>query len=540
MKQLHTSTRHFPRISLIAAFALLGGSGSGDDAIASVTTQGTEPNSSFIATTPAASVATSAPIRPTEAGSSLKYVKAEAATDTSTLGANGFNTAQAAVKYDGTVYAEANSGRDIAQPLAAATGSCTLNVSKTFGDACYAVAKATLASGASASYANTRAGYRGSITANCNAGVVTWSAPNCTYIARVPQATANAANAATTSVETRNSYKIGTYYFPGWKNNQLGNARPLPWESIKGYTDREPMLGWYAEDSPGIMTQQLKWMREYGVDYVVFDFLWSRNSQPLLTAGINAYMATSTRSNVEFAIMWANHTDYKFSLSQFRTLFRFWAKTYFLRSDYLKVDGKAVVHLFSADIFNKNAAAIGMTPAALMAVADQISKAEGQGGVSFIGGVGGGSQTFDYSSTSGYAGFSAYNFHSPASIALAPYRPTNVSRSYAELDLSYRNQWDWMLANSSGLFVIPMSSGWDKRPWGGSTDHLHDDSRATPAEFRAHLLAARQKMDEQPARSQRMGVICCWNEFGEGSFIEPTKVDRFQYLEQVRDVFGAN
>ena len=38
-------------------------------------------------------------------------------------------------------------------------------------------------------------------------------------------------------------------------------------------------------------------------------------------------------------------------------------------------------------------------------------------------------------------------------------------------------------------------------------------------------------------RSNR--VICCWNEFGEGSYIEPTKKDGFSYLEKVKKVFGS-
>lgn len=84
-----------------------------------------------------------------------------------------------------------------------------------------------------------------------------------------------------------------------------------------------------------------------------------------------------------------------------------------------------------------------------------------------------------------------------------------------------------------------MTSGWDKRPRGGSKAPLHDDSRSTPGEFRNHLLAARAVIDKYPTLTRRMGVICCWNEYGEGSFIEPTKVDGMKYLEQIRGVFGT-
>lgn len=426
-------------------------------------------------------------------------------------------------------------------------GSCTIHISKTFGDACYAAASATLADGANASFPNSRPGYRGSVTATCNNGSTNWSAGSCIRIAlaanagkaeATPATASNTALAATPPAAQRgNDYRIGTYYFPGWKSNQIGNARRNPWDVIKLYTDREPQLGWYSEDDPGVMDQQLKWMHDYGIDYVVFDFLWwGGDSRPLMTAGIDAYLGAPNRHGVKFSVLWTNHTTYTFTKQQFETLFRFWATRYFRQPDYVKVDGKPVVFIFSAETLDTNAKAIGTTTQDLVALAENIAKSAGLPGVVFIGG-GTGSQ-YDHGS-SGYQGFTAYNYHSPASAPLAPSRPGNVSHNYAELDSSYQNQWAWMQKNGSGVFVLPMTSGWDRRPWGGSKDPLHDDSRSTPAEFRAHLLAARKFMDGNPDTTRRMGVICCWNEFGEGSFIEPTKVDGLKYLEQIRDVFGA-
>jgi hypothetical protein len=429
----------------------------------------------------------------------------------------------------------AGSGATTATTIVA---GCTLNQAKTFGDACYAAASAKLTHGGTTTFPNSRAGYRGSITATCKSGEVTWSTGSCTSIATVAASATLTGPLSAASIAPKAAYRIGTYYFPGWKSNQVGNARAQPWDVIKLYTDREPTLGWYAEDGVGVMSQQLQWMHDYGIDYVVFDFLWGGDSKPLLTAGLNAYMSVPNRWGVEFSIMWANHTTYTFSKAQFETLFKFWATTYFKRADYVKVDGKPVVFIFSSEILDANAKAIGMTTPALVAMADTIAKQQGLAGVSFIGG--GGTTAYNFGTTSGYQGFSTYNYHSPVTVALTPSRPNNISRTYGELDTSYQNQWAWMQKNASGVFVLPMTSGWDKRPWGGSSDPLHDDSRSTPAEFRKHLLAARAFMDKEATKTRRMGVICCWNEFGEGSFIEPTKVDGLKYLEQVRDVFGTN
>lgn len=458
-----------------------------------------------------------------------------------TVGSSALSSLAAAAP---TVLATASGAKDASTAAANSTGgACSVHVSKTFGEACYAAASTTILNGASVSFPNSRAGYRGSIMATCDNGAISWSSGSCSRIAsmgRQDKATTTAAPAAATTdaaaTPPSSSYRIGTYYFPGWKSNQVGNARRQPWDVIKLYTDREPLLGWYSEDGAGVMDQQLRWMRDYGIDYVVFDFLWSGDNRPLLTAGINAYLAAPNRHGVQFSVLWTNHTTYTFSKAQFETLFTFWASNYFKHPDYVKIDGKPAVFIFSAETLDANAKAIGMTTQDLIALAEGIVKPMGLPGVAFIGG--GTGSRYNYA-RSGYQGFTAYNYHSPASLPLAPSRPDNVSRSYAELDTSYQNQWSWMEKYGAGIFVLPMTSGWDKRPWGGSKDPLHDDSRSTPDEFRNHLQAARKFMDSHPTLTRRMGVICCWNEFGEGSFIEPTKVDGMKYLEQIRDVFGV-
>ncbi|MRW86257.1 hypothetical protein GJ698_19475 [Pseudoduganella sp. FT26W] len=332
-------------------------------------------------------------------------------------------------------------------------------------------------------------------------------------------------------------FKIGVYYFPGWKDNQLGAPFPMPWEKIKPYPEREPLLGWYREGEIPVMEKQLEWMNQYGIDYVVFDWFWGRDNKSPLDHAINAYLRAKDRHNVQFAVMWTTHSDYVFSLEQLKAMFSFWADRYAFRKEYLKMDGKPVVFIFSAVAFNRNAAKLGMTVAELQALADQIFKDAGLAGVNFIGGVFNGEPGTDHSLKSGYRGFSSYNLHGPVSFRFAGGR--QQTRSYDELAQGYSDQWKWMLSHVEGNYVVPMFSGWDRRPWGGSPDPLHDKSIATPDQFEKHLEAARTVMLSAPEKTQKMGVICCWNEFGEGSFIEPTKQSGFSYLEKVKKVFGA-
>ncbi len=330
------------------------------------------------------------------------------------------------------------------------------------------------------------------------------------------------------------SLKVGVYYFPGWTSGQVGNAYTEPWDKIRPFPDREPMLGWYRDDDPKVLERQLSWMGGNGIDFVVFGWLWGRNGEPYLEHSVRAYLRAEQKHGVQFSVLWANHTNYIFSRQQFERLFSYWVSEFFLRPGYLRIDGKPAIFIFSADVLNKNAGAIGLQSAELLGIADRIARRAGLPGIAFIGGVGanqGGG--FDYSSRSGYHAWSAYNMHGPAT---RPYDSLGrrMSHSYAELDFAYRDHWSWMMEKAELPYIVPVTSGWDKRPWGGSKDPAHDDSRSTPGEFAVHLRAARQVLADRPDRTKNMAVICCWNEFGEGSFIEPTKAGGFKMLEQVR------
>lgn len=332
-------------------------------------------------------------------------------------------------------------------------------------------------------------------------------------------------------------YRIGVFYFPGWKNHQPGAPAQLPWQRIKAYPDREPLLGWYREGEVAVAEQQIQWMHDYGIDFVVYDWYWS-GTDTFIEQGIQAYLKAGNNNLVQFSILWANHSEVPENLGQFVSMVQYWIKNYFNQSQYLKIDGKPVVYIFSQQYLRDNAKKFGKTTKELLYLATDMAKQSGYQGIYFVGSAEAVSYWVkDYGPKNGYDAFSAYNYHRGFSGKYLPDKP--VSHSYEELDNGYRESWDWILANSKLPYMIPMTSGWDKRPWGGSPDPLHDDSLSTPAEFESHLFAAKKRIDSNRDKTLGMGVICCWNEFGEGSFIEPTKKYEFQYLEKIKKVFGS-
>lgn len=411
---------------------------------------------------------------------------------------------------------------------AAASSNCVINETRYYGGSCWANVKATIPSGTNRSFPNARLNHTGAVNANCIAGKVNWSTGTCkstAAAAAVPQP----ATAAATARPSSSAYKIGTFYFPGWKDNQPGAPAKFPWTTIKSYPEREPKLGWYDDGNVAVVEQQLKWMRTYGIDYVVFDWFWNGKGTEL-NHTINAYFKTETKKDVPFALLWSNHTSVPRTKLEFTSMVDYWISQYFNKPEFMKIDGKPVIFIFSHTSFVKQAKQIGESVPSLLAQAEARAKAAGYKGIYFVGSTHVDSALLKTAATSGYSAFSTYNYHG---------RADDMSASFEELDSAYQHVWNWILKESSIPYIVPMTQGWDKRPWGGSANPLHDMSGGVLPSFEAHLAEARRLMDANPSKTMKMGVICCWNEFGEGSYIEPTKKDGFGYLERVQKVFGS-
>ncbi|MDR7334837.1 glycoside hydrolase family 99-like domain-containing protein [Roseateles asaccharophilus] len=321
------------------------------------------------------------------------------------------------------------------------------------------------------------------------------------------------------------SYSIGVYYFPGWRTGQKAAPATEPWQRLKAFKEREPMLGWYDDGAVDVMNQQLGWMHDYGLTYVAFDWYWG-GGKVHLEHGLRAYFAAANRSKVPFALLWANHDEAPTSAADFEAMVRYWIDNYFRRTEMFKVDGRPVVFILDHQHLNNRAKRFGTDAATLLGKAQEMAKAAKLPPIFFVG------STFNNpkASTLGYDATSTYNYH-------GLHRP---SRSYAELTSDYRKIWQFQMGRHGVPYIVPMTQGWDRRPWGGSKDPEHDRSGGDLATFESHLRAARDFMDANPSQTRRLGVICCWNEFGEGSYIEPTKAGGFGYLEKVRDVFAGH
>ena len=137
----------------------------------------------------------------------------------------------------------------------------------------------------------------------------------------------------------------------------------------------------------------------------------------------------------------------------------------------------------------------------------------------------------------------------------------NWAYNYVKMQEVHIRFYDYIKTVSASTvdYQVPVSSGWNRGPMnmdevargdtaGGknkfaedcnlySRDPL-DGAESNPSSFRQSLVNAKAFIDANEVKTKKTVMICCWNEFGEGTYIQPTYTWGTQYLDQVLDVFG--
>jgi hypothetical protein len=335
-------------------------------------------------------------------------------------------------------------------------------------------------------------------------------------------------------------YNIGAYYFPGWKSTSdyWKDLKGLPGSRSPGkaWPEREPYRGFgYAEESLKVTEEDIEWASSYGLSFFVYDWYWD-GEKTNLNHAIDNHKKASNKQKMKFCLLWANNYDSPKNAKDFNTMVQYWIDSYFKDPQYLTIKGKPVVIIFTPQQLRDNSKKFAKTTLDLFQTARDMAVKKGLPGIYFIGCSGGNSYWVNnYLPANGYDAVTAHNYQTRGfSGEFTGKEP--LSTSYSELIDGYKSQWQWMLTHSNMPYIVPMTAGWDRRPWGSNDPH--QNSGSTPETFRIMLTKAKKVIDANTEKTLGMGIIYAWNEFGEGGYIEPTKKWGFQYLQAIKDVFG--
>ncbi len=317
-------------------------------------------------------------------------------------------------------------------------------------------------------------------------------------------------------------YDIGVFYFPGW-------ADMTRWQPILGYPERRPVLGWYDESNPECADWQIKWAVEHGVKFFMVDWYWSQGNRHLEHWLHEAYMKARFRKDLQWAIMWANHNaPNTHSLDDWRKVTQYWIDNYFGMKEYYRIDGRPAVFIWAPQNIRRD---VGGSPKAaeLYALSQKMAREAGHPGIYFVAMSSHQGQTAAAELESeGYEAYTAYH-----AFELAAQRAGSGRFPYRDVVDTSREVWQRSDSHSDSLLYIPLvDTGWSSEPWHRSQARVIYGR--TPELFGQLCRNARQYADQT---GKRIIAIGPWNEWGEGSYIEPYAEHGFGHLEQLRSAF---
>ena len=321
-------------------------------------------------------------------------------------------------------------------------------------------------------------------------------------------------------VET--DYDIGALYFPGW-------ARIQAWERVwKVCPERKPVLGWYDEANPEVVDWQIKWLVENGIRTLYVDWYWSQGSQHL-DHWVKAYYKAKYRKYVKWAMMWANHNaPGSHSEADQRAVTKFWIENYFNTPEYLRIDDKPVVWMWSPQNMQHDMDKKGGCRR-LLEISREMAVAAGFKGIYFVAMKWPEEdcrpKTIQMYKDLGFDMTGIYHFMSHGGAC-----PTNRRFPYSAV--ADANPANWWRQHESGVlpFMPNLSTGWDDRPWNDGCE-IHGKNAQ---DFRRICAEAKKFADQTGVKRLCLAPL---NEWGEGSYAEPNAEHGFGFYEAVRDTF---
>lgn len=320
----------------------------------------------------------------------------------------------------------------------------------------------------------------------------------------------------------RGPFEVGAYYFPGWQTASQ-------WQPLQRFPERKPVLGWYREGDPEVADWHIKWAVEHGITFFAYDWYWSQGARQLEHALHDGYFKARYRHLLKFCLLWANHNPPgTSSQDDCLTVTRHWIENYFRRPEHLTFDGKPVVIIFSPERLTEDLGSAGVKRAfAAMRAECERAGLKGLHLIACVGEAGGVRRAAE----EGYDAVTAYTWPGLGMSGEGKFAP------YETLLAGYRRQWKQLQTESNlPLCPLPLNGGWDSRPWHGENNLVRFGR--TPELFRRHVRDAKEFLETPSQTSARKVVLIeAWNEWGEGSYVEPHSEFGFGYLDALREVF---
>ena len=305
-------------------------------------------------------------------------------------------------------------------------------------------------------------------------------------------------------------YLVGAFYYPWYGPDRR------KWQD--GYVHL-PALGEYNSADPTIIDQQIDLATGHGVDFFLISW-WGSDSledQTLRTS----FLTSPLIGDIKFAINYESDgrlvvQDGRIDLNDPRNRqilasdFHYLAETYWNNPQYLKIQGRNVVFLYSSYSFTGNVAGT---------MEDLRAQASQNGFRLYLIG-----DEVTWGSPSGTSPDQLKAFDAISTYSMYTTNPALLTDFTGKVSSQYA-RWEQAAKSVGSAFVPDAITGFDDtrvRPGAG-----HPPLPPNPALFQGQVDLALAYVDP----SLNMLLITSWNEWNEDTAIEPSKEYRRQYLD---------
>lgn len=372
--------------------------------------------------------------------------------------------------------------------------------------------------------------------------------------------------------------KVLAYYFPSWhedgRNAEWFGSGWTEWELLErakprfgGHRQpRVPAAGRIDEADPAAMAAQIELAAGHGVDGFLFDFYWYDDGPYLNRALDEGFLGAPNCSDVEFALMWANHDLTNIFPSRtphasrdvlkhggldraaFERMAEHILTTYFTRPNYLRVNNKPWLSIYETGSLIEGLGGVNETADALRWFGRRARKL-GFDGIHFDAVVWGFEilpaatevrEPADLIERIGFESATSYVWIHHVDLAAFPF-PTSPWRTVED------GAFDAYATYAQTLpvpFHPNVTVGWDASPRTAQDQPFVAGSYPwtpvwdpSPAEFERGLERAREFARAHPS-PHPIVTLNAWNEWTEGSVLLPDTVNGTELLDAVLRVFG--
>lgn len=368
------------------------------------------------------------------------------------------------------------------------------------------------------------------------------------------------------------SYYFGNYHPGDPRNEKAKGPGWSEWELVKDAKPRFPghrqpnlpMWGFEDESDPVNMGKKIDAAADHGIDAFIFDWYYYDDG-PFLDRPIDrGFLKASNNKRLKFAFMWANH-DWidihphrrntnpkllypgKVTPETFEKVTDLLVKNYFRHPSYWKVDGKPYFSIYEINKLLESFGSVEATKAALSQFRSKVARAGLPGlhlnavvwGQPILPGE---SQPADFPKLIRDLGFDSVTSYVWIHHVGLPQQQTD----YNFVRDAYFKFWDSAQDRYQVPYYPNITMGWDSSPRADQRDKfenvgypfMNTISGNTPERFKEALNLAKTRLLAKKD-GPRILNINCWNEWTEGSYLEPDVTNGMKYLEAVRSVFGV-